>query len=124
MLDDEKIVKKEIIDEWGAAIQDILTSNKDTLKKATMEMVREELLAKIKWQIADPVNECIEEFMRKEIKPEIEKYLISSKPQILAGMANIINEIGEAVKVTLSKKAAENLVSGWKMDKLIEALFK
>jgi hypothetical protein len=123
MLDDKK-ASKENQDIMAQAIKELLKENSVSLKECAIKVAKEELIAKIKWQIADPVNDCIRNFIQKEIRPEIEKFLVESKPLIVEGLAEIISGIGQSIKDVLAKKAAENIASGYKLDKIIDGLFK
>lgn len=119
----EKEIKQEKKDEFADAIQEILNANKSKFKEAAIDIAQKELVEKIRWQISDPVNACIKEFIENEIRPEIMNSLIKHKPQIIAGLSEIIIGIGESIKEILAKKAAENLAHGWKLDKIIKELF-
>jgi len=106
-------------------LQEILVAAKDKIKARLQDSIIQEINEKLKWKLADDVGDVVDEFVKTELKPEISKYLIEHKIEILQGIQVAIAEAGQIFTKTLVEKLTDQVAKAdsWKIKNVLKELF-
>lgn len=110
--------------ELNSEITRVLLNQKDAIVKGLVDGAVEGIKRDLGWRAGNIAAATIDEFVKNEVIPELNKRLHQQKEQcveaLLAGVHEAIKTAGEK----LAEAAAKNLSQSWNVGKLAEALFK
>ncbi len=89
----------------------IVSENKESIKKAAVDALKEKVADKINWTMSDEVGAIVTKFFQDEIAPEVVKMLVNNKQVILDELSLTMAALGEEVRKALLEKAIKNLSS-------------
>ena len=111
------------MNEFGLNIQEILEQNKQEIVNSAIRQIKESIASSVAYGTNREVNEAISAFVKKEILPEVNKYLAENKQSLLNSYTEVISEslglIGEHMLANAQKKIA----SKWQADEIVKKLF-
>ena len=106
-------------------LKQFLEENADSIKEAVKAKTIERLMESHRWQITEGIGKVVQEFVSKEIVPEIKNYLASQKGPILKAALVGAAEIGENISKAITARAAKNITpDSYQFRSVMEALFK
>jgi hypothetical protein len=110
--------------ELDSEITRALLRQKETIVAGLIEGAVEGIKRDLGWRAGSIAAATIDEFVKNEVVPELNKRLQERKAQVveqlLAGVEGALNVAGEK----LAEACAKNLSQSWNVAKLAEALFK
>jgi len=104
-------------------ITEILESEKEDIKKAVNEQIKQAIITNIKWNLDKFISPIVDEFVKKEIEPEIINVLIESKPVILEQLKNGVVSVCSEIAKTMYTKAESNLKKSYHVSDMLKKLF-
>lgn len=105
-------------------LKEFLETNKADIQARVKERMIEGLLAQNRWEISSQVAKVVEEFISKEIVPEVKTYLADQKGPILAAAIAGAAEIGDTLAKSIVARTAKRLApDSYDFQKVLEALF-
>lgn len=103
-------------------IREFLDENRETIKAAVREKMISTLIADHRWEISDHITKVVNEFIAKEIAPEVKAHLQSQKGPIIEAAIKTSAGLSEMIAKAMVEKAAEN-VKGYRFGGLMKAIF-
>ena len=98
-----------------------LEENADAIKEASRAAIIEKIQDTLKWSLPDTISNEIQAFFKKEIAPEVAKYLADQKGPILEAAKQSAVELSEALSKEMLKRCAENM-NGYRAEQVMKAL--
>lgn len=106
-------------------LKQFLEDNNENIKEAVRQKMIASLLEQHRWSISEQISKVVEEFVGKEIVPDIKKYLADNKGPILTAACAGAAEIGDALAKGIVERTAKKLKpDGYEFRQVMEALFK
>jgi len=103
-------------------LQEFLEANKADIQAEVRRRMIDKLVSTHQWAISEQVAKTVNEFVAKEIVPEIVTYLAGEKGAILEACKAASIEIGNTLTKTMAEKAAKN-IDGYYFRDVIQKLF-
>lgn len=104
-----------------AEMDEFLRQNRDAFLEASRKAVFEKIGESMKWSLPDVIHTTVNEFLLKEIAPEVGKMLTEQKGVILAAA----QKSAVALSNTLAEKMMEGVTKGldsYRAEKVFKAL--
>lgn len=114
---------KEIITEQ--LMKDVVAKSYESIKEKVSESLLDEVASSLKWRLKDEYAEAISEFMKNEIKPELESLLVENKAALITAISGQIDELGKALGEAMRERIVKDLTNdgGWKTKKILNEIF-
>ncbi len=103
-------------------MQDFLDANKADIQAEVKRRMIEGLVTSHRWEISGEIAKVVNEFVAKEIVPQVHTYLAGEKGAILEACKVAAVEIGNTLAKTMVEKAAKN-IDGYQFREAIKSMF-
>lgn len=95
----------------------------EEVKKKIKSFVEEEMADKVKWALGDSISEQVDEFMKKEIVPEIIKELKKNKTKIIEQLENMIIKLVSELAESMIAIVTKNIEEPYHVKDMVKKLF-
>lgn len=105
-------------------LKQFLEDNKEQIQSAVRTKMIESLLANHRWEISAEISKVVEEFVAKEIVPEVKTFLADQKGPILQAAIAGASQISDTLAKAIATRTAERLdPNGYQFRQVLKALF-
>jgi len=104
-------------------MKEILEGAQEEIAAALVEEAKLNVARELRFKLDRELTVIVTEFIKDEIAPEIQAHLLANKSVILDAALGTSNEVAEQIGTAILKSVTENLSSGYKRKRVMEALF-
>ncbi|WP_068305866.1 hypothetical protein [Pararhodobacter sp. CCB-MM2] len=99
-------------------------ARKAQLMAAAMEAMSERVTQQFKWSLPDTIAKECDDFIVEHVAPEVRAHLLANKGAIITAAKEAADQIGAKITEALVAKVTENMDRSYKMNGIVEGLFK
>jgi len=103
--------------------QEILKGAMDEIRKAVVEEATRNAVWAVERAVSSKVNEIVNDFIQKEVAPEIVTSLQANKSQIIAAAIISADSMAVMLATSFSDTLAKKLGTSYERDKIFKAMF-
>lgn len=111
------------MNEFGLNIQEILEQNKQEIVNSAVRQIKDSIASSVAYGTNREVNDAITAFVKKEILPEVNKYLAENRQALLDSYMKVISESLGLIGEHMLANAQKNMSSGYRADEIVKKLF-
>lgn len=105
-------------------LQKFLDENREAIQSEVKAKMISRLVENQRWEISSALAKTVNDFIEKEILPEVTKHLQAEKGAILSAAIKASSGIGDVIATKLTERAAKVVSNEWDFRKVVEAIFK
>lgn len=105
-------------------LKEFMEENKLEIQQKVKTRIIEKLMSDYRWEISERMKTVVDEFVDEHVIPAVREELSAQKQSLVDAAVQSCAGIGDELAKALSKKAAENLSYGFKVDEIAQKLFR